>query len=135
MLTCGLCGRQNRIDVVFMGDGYTEEERELHFADMERLVDDMWGDTTFASYLPLFNIWSVFEVSAETGIGVGGVPRDTAYRLYRDGTQLRGIFPGDAQNARDVCALAPGCDYPSLIGNDPFCKIVIISRFACRPSR
>ena len=47
------CGRQNRIDVVFMGDGYTEEERELHFADMERLVDDMWGDTTFASYLPL----------------------------------------------------------------------------------
>ena len=53
MLTCGLCGRQNRIDVVFMGDGYTAEERELHFADMERLVDDMWGDTTFASYLPL----------------------------------------------------------------------------------
>ena len=43
----------NRIDVVFMGDGYTDEERELHFADMERLVDDMWGDTTFASYLPL----------------------------------------------------------------------------------
>ena len=53
MLTCGRCGRQNRIDVVFMGDGYTAEERELHFADMERLVDDMWGDTTFASYLPL----------------------------------------------------------------------------------
>ena len=77
-----------------------------------------WSYLPLFSYLPRsahllltcrFNIWSVFEVSAETGIGVGGVPRDTAYRLYRDGTQLRGIFPGDAQNARDVCALAPGC--------------------------
>ena len=97
----------NRIDVVFMGDGYTAEQREEMFADMERLVDDMWGDVTFASYLPVFNIWALYEESAETGIGVNSQPRDTAYRLYRDGTQLRGIFPGNAQGARDACAIAP----------------------------
>ena len=28
--------------------------------------------------------------------------------------------PGNAQGARDACALAAGCDYPSIIGNDPF---------------
>ena len=110
----------NRIDVVFMGDGYTADQREEMFADMERLVDDMWGDVTFASYLPVFNIWALYEESAETGIGVNSQPRDTAYRLFRDGTQLRGIRPGNAQGARDACAIAPGCDYPSIIGNDPF---------------
>lgn len=110
----------NRIDVVFMGDGYMMDERAKHFEDMERLTDDMWGDVTFASFLPVFNIWALHEESAETGIGVNSQPRDTAYRLYRDGTQLRGIFPGNAQNARDNCALAPGCEFPSIIGNDPF---------------
>jgi hypothetical protein len=85
----------NRIDVVFMGDGYTADEREKMFADMGRLVDDMWGDVTFASYLPVFNIWALFEESAESGIGVNSQPRDTAYRLYRTGTQLRGICTGD----------------------------------------
>jgi len=64
------------------------------------IADDMWGDVTFASYLPVFNIWALYEESAETGIGVNSQPRDTAYRLYRDGTQLRGIFPGNAQGAR-----------------------------------
>ena len=39
----------NRIDVVLMGDGYTEEQREKMFDDMTRLVDDMWGDITFQS--------------------------------------------------------------------------------------
>ena len=110
----------NRIDVVFMGDGYIAEEREKMFADMSRLVEDMWGDVTFASYLPVFNIWALYEESAESGIGVNSQPRDTAYRLFRQGTQLRGIFPGNAQGARDACALAAGCDYPSIIGNDPY---------------
>ena len=50
----------NRIDVVFMGDGYTAAERELHFADMERLTKDMFEGETFKSYLPLFNIVRFF---------------------------------------------------------------------------
>ena len=41
--------------------GYTEAEKELHFADMERLTSDMFNGDTFSSYLPLFNIVITFS--------------------------------------------------------------------------
>jgi hypothetical protein len=86
----------NRIDLVFMvhcrracvqwrfvhthlsraqGDGYTEGERERFIGDMKRLVKDMFASTTFASHLPLFNIWAVFRPSVDSGVGVGGKPK------------------------------------------------------------
>lgn len=35
---------------------------------------------------------------------------------------MRGIFPGNAQYARQICRLTgtSGCDYPSIIGNDDY---------------
>lgn len=54
-----------------MGDGYTLEEQDLFFADIARLVTEMWSADTFAPVLPLFNVWAVFTPSAESGIGVG----------------------------------------------------------------
>ncbi len=59
----------NRIDVVFMGDGYTADERVQFFGDIRRLTDDMFNGDTFRSYLPLFNIWAVYVESVESGIG------------------------------------------------------------------
>ena len=38
---------ENRIDVVLMGDGYTEAEQERCFEDMARLQTDMFTDETF----------------------------------------------------------------------------------------
>ncbi|KAK9764795.1 hypothetical protein K7432_007412 [Basidiobolus ranarum] len=112
----------NRIDVVFMGDGYTMEERDKFISDIKRLSKDMFTGHTFASYLPLFNIWGFFRASEESGIGANGVPKRTSFGLYRDGTELRGIYPSKRKLAREVCeALKPyQCDFPSLIGNDDF---------------
>lgn len=91
----------NRIDVVFMGDGYTADERELFFSDIRRLTDDMFNGETFRSYLPLFNIWAVYVESVESGIGYDG-PKDTAFKLYRTGGTLRGIYTANAPFARQV---------------------------------
>lgn len=112
----------NRIDVVFMGDGYTEGEVDQMESDIKRLVDDMFTGTTFAPYLPLFNIWIVFRPSVESGIGTGGVPKNTAFRLYRDGTELRGVYCANPAAARSACSLTGpnACDFPTLIGNSPF---------------
>lgn len=112
----------NRIDIVFMGDGYQARERQRFIDDMKRLTDDMFASTTFFSHLPLFNIWAVFRESVESGIGVGGVPKNTAFGLYRDGTELRGVYCSKPAAARDACgATGTGaCDFPSLIGNDEF---------------
>ncbi len=91
----------NRIDVVFMGDGYTADEHDQFFDDIRRLTNDMFNGETFRSYLPLFNIWAVYIESVESGIGYNG-PKDTPFRLYRSAGQLRGISTGNAQYAREV---------------------------------
>ncbi|KAJ6636489.1 hypothetical protein Bhyg_15079 [Pseudolycoriella hygida] len=111
----------NRIDVVFMGDGYTADEQDQFFDDIRRLTDDMFNGDTFRSYLPLFNIWAVFVESSVSGIGYDG-PNDTPFRLYREAGQLRAIYTANSQYARQVCQLMGpgGCDYPSLIANDDY---------------
>lgn len=109
----------NRIDLVLMGDGYTYSEKDKFYMDMQRIVDDLFKEDTFQSYLPLLNVHLVFRPSNESGIGKNGIPKDTAYQLYRPGDTLRAIFAGNADAARDSCDQAPDCDYPILIGNDP----------------
>jgi hypothetical protein len=114
--------QRNRIDVVFMGDGYQEAERQEFFDDMDRLTKEMFNGATFRSYLPVFNIWAIYEASVDSGIGYNSRAKNTPFRLYREGNTLRGIFPGNSAHAREVCRLTgtSGCDYPSIIGNDDF---------------
>ncbi|KXS20518.1 hypothetical protein M427DRAFT_142767 [Gonapodya prolifera JEL478] len=112
----------NRIDVVFMGDGYTKQEEERFISDIKRLVEDMFAGETFRSVLPFFNLWAVYRPSKESGIGVGGIPKGTSFGLYRDGTELRGIYCSKPRQAREACrGVGPqACDYPTIIGNDDF---------------
>jgi hypothetical protein len=107
---------------VFMGDGYAITERERFVEDMKRLTNDMWSGQTFASTLPFFNIWAIFQPSKESGIGVGGTPKKTSFGLYRDGTELRGVYCSKPFFARWTCLKTGSyaCDFPSLIGNDDF---------------
>jgi len=121
---CLICSGDsaNRIDVVFMGDGYTSGERARFFEDMQRLTDEMFAGETFRSYLPVFNIWAIHVPSAESGIGYNGRSKNTPFGLYKQGTQHRGVFPSSSGRslARSTCELADGCDYPSIIGNDEY---------------
>jgi hypothetical protein len=105
-----------------MGDGYTKSEKDLFLSDMKRLHHEMFTGVTYASYLPLFNIWAVYRSSVESGIGTHGKPKNTAYGLYRDGTELRGVYWSKPDNARQSCkATGPNaCEYPTIIGNDPY---------------
>jgi hypothetical protein len=114
----------NRIDVVFLADGYTEGEEKKFVKDVKRLVRQMWIGPTFRTVLPLFNVWGLFRASKDHGIGVGGTPKDTAFGLYREGTELRGIYCGKPRQARQACRSfgqsKAWCDYPALLANDEF---------------
>lgn len=96
----------------------------------------MFDDITFKSYLPVFNIWAICLPSAETGIGVNSRPKDTVFQLYRDGTQLRGIYCGDQQAAREVSAQARQSIAPSSINCElPLYNLLIAhvpTQQACR---
>lgn len=43
----------------------------------------------------------------------------TVYGLYRDGTELRGVYYDKPDVAHAACDSTDACDYPILLGNDP----------------
>ncbi|QRV80110.1 peptidase family M64 protein [Ceratobasidium sp. AG-Ba] len=110
----------NRVDIVFFSDGYTVEEKSKFYDDATRLAVAITVNQTYAPVAPLLNFWGAFTPSAESGIGVGGKPKDTVYGLYRDGTELRGVYTSKPKVAEAACrSLGPQCNYPLLLGNDP----------------
>ncbi|KAI9290956.1 hypothetical protein K502DRAFT_297693, partial [Neoconidiobolus thromboides FSU 785] len=111
----------NRVDVVFMGDGYTASQKEAFFSDMTRLTKEMFEGTTFKSWLPFFNIWAIYVESQESGIGYNG-PKNTPFKLYRESGQFRAIYPGNPNYAQQICQLTgvSACDFPAIIANDDY---------------
>ncbi|KIK98977.1 hypothetical protein PAXRUDRAFT_823257 [Paxillus rubicundulus Ve08.2h10] len=112
---------ENRVDLAFFADGYTAEERHIFLDDASRLAQDMSANHTFFTVKPLLNFWAVFTPSKESGIGVGGRAKDTPFGLYRDGTELRGLYANNSDVALAACAsLGDNCNYAILLANDPF---------------
>ncbi|KAJ1302413.1 hypothetical protein OPQ81_002731 [Rhizoctonia solani] len=110
----------NRINIVFFSDGYTVEEKEKFLDDATRLALAISVNQTYAPVAPLINFWGAFTPSNESGIGVGGKPKDTVYGLYRDGTELRGVYTSKPEVAGAACqSMGNQCNYPLLLGNDP----------------
>lgn len=111
----------NRITITIIGDGYTEAERTKYFADVNRLVDDMFKGVTFKSYLPMFNIYAVFVPSKDSGI-TDRQRKDTIFGLYRSPIgSKRGIMPGNRRNIEKALDLAPAyANYPIIIANDDY---------------
>ncbi|KAG9019278.1 hypothetical protein FRB90_004547 [Tulasnella sp. 427] len=111
---------ENRIDLVFFSDGYTSDESEKFFKDALYLAQDMSQNQAFAPLSPLQNYWAAFSPSPESGIGIGGKPRNTTFGLYRDGTELRAVYCSKLDVARATAlSLGTQCDYPILLANDP----------------
>ncbi|HVK61526.1 MAG TPA: M64 family metallopeptidase [Bdellovibrionales bacterium] len=111
----------NRIVLTIVGDGYTQQEKEKFFADAQRVSDDLFGTSTFVSYLSLFNVYAVFVPSNESGL-TDTEPRDTALGLYRTPAgSKRAIYLDNVTAAERALALAPAqADYPILLANDGF---------------
>lgn len=110
----------NRIDLAFFSDGYTMRERDKFLDDAMRLVTDLSANQTFATVRPLLNFWAVFSPSQESGVGVNGKAKRTPFGLYRDGTELRGLYANNSDVALVACAsLGKKCNYAILLGNDP----------------
>lgn len=73
-------------------------------------------------------------VSLKSGVGVGGAPKEyvelygkgtsllihfysTPFGLYRDGTELRGVYYAHPEVGKAACdSLKDQCDYPILLG-------------------
>ena len=74
----------NRIDLVFVGDGYRAEDLGDYENHVDNALGAFFGIEPLQSYLPLFNVHRVDVVSNETGVDndpVEGISRDTAMNM------------------------------------------------------
>jgi hypothetical protein len=71
----------NKVDLLFLGEGYTKEEREKFRADAERLLAVFFATEPYASRMDDFNVWGIHVPSAESGISNPrqGVWRDAPF--------------------------------------------------------
>jgi hypothetical protein len=71
----------NRIDVVFVGDGYTAAQQVLFHADMDVIETEMFRYEPFITYKPFFRIQRVEVISVDSGVDndpTQGINRNTA---------------------------------------------------------
>lgn len=75
---------EHRLDVVLVGDGYTEAELPTWEADAQALTDRLLATEPFATLAPHINVHRVDAVSAESGVSYDCVGecamRDTAFQ-------------------------------------------------------
>ncbi len=110
----------NRIDIVFLGDGYAAADQAL-FA--ENVIDNWELLATrepFTTYRTSFNIWRVDIVSPVSG--VSGDPTADVQRNTPLGTEywcggLERLLCADVDTAQAYAALAPDADQIAVIAN------------------
>ncbi|KAF8704378.1 IgA Peptidase M64, partial [Rhizoctonia solani] len=131
----------NRINIVFFSDGYTSDEKQRFIDDATRLGHAISVNQTYAPVAPLINFWGAFTPSKESGIGVGGKPKEYAHSLstdyigtlslyplmdssglsvFSDGTELRGVYTSKPKVSRKERQASGVSDWAQLrLGNDP----------------
>lgn len=82
----------SKLDVVFIGDGYTASQQEDFHADVRAKWAKVSAVEPYASYKSLFNVWAVDAVSRQSGVSgdpTSGTVKDTALgsAFYCDGIE------------------------------------------------
>ncbi|WP_157530750.1 M64 family metallopeptidase [Microtetraspora niveoalba] len=109
-----------RIDLVYLGDGFTEGEMAAYTAQVANSWNILAQREPFKSYRKLFNVWQVNVVSNESGSDNDpepGVRKDTALggEYYCEG--LARLICVDVDAAYAYAGLAPGFDQIAVVVN------------------
>lgn len=103
----------NRIDLVFIGDGYLENELEAYAPRCTTALMALFDEEPFTSYAPFFNAHRVDVISAESGVDndpVEGIDRNTALGMafWCGGTER--LLCVSVVAAEQAAAAAPDVD-------------------------
>ncbi|MGW7576994.1 M64 family metallopeptidase [Streptomyces sp. NPDC054765] len=109
-----------KLDVVFIGDGYTAAQQEDFHADVRAKWAKISAVEPYASYAGLFNVWAVDAVSHESGVSgdpTQDVVRDTALgsAFFCDGTER--LLCVDTGKVESYAAKAPAADLVVVLAN------------------
>ncbi|WP_425473078.1 M64 family metallopeptidase [Streptomyces botrytidirepellens] len=110
----------DKVDVVFVGDGYTAAQQDDFHADVRSKWAQISAVEPYAAYRNLFNVWSVDAVSNQAGVSGDpskGVVKDTALDSYFwcDGTER--LLCVDTGKVASYAAKAPEADLVVVLSN------------------
>lgn len=110
----------DKVDVVFVGDGYTAAQQNDFHADVRSKWAQISAVEPYAAYRSLFNVWSVDAVSNQSGVSGDpskGVVKDTALDSYFwcDGTER--LLCVDTGKVESYAAKAPEADLVIVLSN------------------
>ncbi|MGW9432032.1 M64 family metallopeptidase [Streptomyces decoyicus] len=110
----------SKLDVVFVGDGYTAAQQEDFHADVRAKWAKISAVEPYASYAGLFNVWAVDAVSNESGVSgdpTQDVVRDTALdsAFFCEGTER--LLCVDTGKVESYASKAPAADLVVMLGN------------------
>ncbi|MDI9403971.1 MAG: M64 family metallopeptidase, partial [Limnohabitans sp.] len=113
----------NRIDMVFVGDGYQADDQGLYRTQVDLAWQFLEQREPYATYRRYFNVHRVYVISTDEGVDndpMQGISRNTALdmRFWADGVtdRLLGINTAKAQQA---AASAPDWDQILALANSP----------------
>lgn len=105
----------DKVDLVFVAEGYTEDEMEKFQKDIARLAEVLFKTEPFKSKKQCFNVRGVFRPSSESGVDQPhqGIFRNTAVSASFNALDLpRYLLIDDNKAMRDIASSAP---YDSVI--------------------
>jgi len=109
-----------RLDVVFVGDGYTAEQIGTYHQHAAAIWAGVLAEPPFTDYQGAFNVWMVDVVSAESGIDGdplrSGILRNTALDMAIDCSSLC-LLRANSTKVRALAAAAPEVDSVIIMGN------------------
>jgi hypothetical protein len=112
-----------KVDLLFLGDGYTSEEVPKFHADTQRLVDRLFAVEPFQSRRPDFNVRAIDVSSGLSGIAQ---PRDGVFRRCALSCQYdtfdveRYVLTADNRTLRDTASAAPYDNLIILLNNKKY---------------
>ncbi|GAA2296779.1 M64 family metallopeptidase [Streptomyces violaceusniger] len=110
----------DKLDVVFIGDGYTAGQQEDFHADARSKWEQMSAVQPYASYKDLFNVWTVDAVSNQSGVSGDpskGVVKDTALGSYFWCDDIERLLCVNTAKVESYAAKAPQADLVVVLSN------------------
>ncbi|WKU46482.1 M64 family metallopeptidase [Streptomyces sp. VNUA116] len=110
----------SKLDVVFIGDGYTAGQQGDFHAAVRAKWAKMSAVEPYASYTNLFNVWAVDAVSRDSGVTndpAKGATKDTALRSYFFCDDIERLLCVDTARVESYAAKAPAADLVVVLSN------------------
>jgi hypothetical protein len=110
---------ENRIDLVFVGDGYTASEMDLYLTHVTNVLEQFFLEQPLKEYASYFNVHVVEVISNQSGVDepAKGIYRDTALDMAFDCQGIDRLLCLNYTKAWNAAANAPATDLVIAVGN------------------